>query len=111
MLEKLLRHRLVWISIFIGWIGVTVTPFFDSVVVTPDYDLTRHRLGLPLPIIEQNTWLTPLEDAFPFELGLVSPLENPTKILIGNYLFLVVAAVVFVYMILVSIKVLYKRIR
>jgi hypothetical protein len=105
------RYRLLVMSIFIGVIGISITPFFDSVVVTPDYDLTRHKLGLPLPIIEQNTWLTPLEDAFPFELGLVSPLENPTKILKGNYLFLVVAAVVFVYMILVSIKVLYKRIR
>ncbi|MEW8987632.1 MAG: hypothetical protein AB2401_11635, partial [Bacillus sp. (in: firmicutes)] len=88
-----------------------ITPFFDSVVVTPDYDLTKHRLGLPLPIIEQNTWLTPLDDAFPFELGLVSPQENPTKILIGNYLLLVVAAVGTVYMILVWIKVLSKRIR
>jgi hypothetical protein len=105
------RYRFLMISIFIGVIGISITPFFDSVVVTPDYDLTRHRLGLPLPIIEQNTWLTPLEDAFPFKLGLVSPQENPTKILIGNYLFLVVAAVVTVYMILVSIKVLYKRIR
>ena len=105
------RYRLLVMSIFIGVIGISITPFFDSVVVTPDYDLPRHRLGLPLPIIEQNTWLTPLDDAFPFELGLVSPQENPTKILIGNYLFLVVAAVVTVYIILVSIKFLYKRIR
>jgi hypothetical protein len=105
------RYRLLMISIFIGVIGISITPFFDSVVVTPDYDLTKHRLGLPLPIIEQNTWLTPLDDAFPFELGLVSPQENPTKILIGNYLLLVVAAVGTVYMILVWIKVLSKRIR
>jgi len=111
MLEKVLRHRLLWISILIGWIGVTITPFFDSVIVTPDYDLTKHRLGLPLPIIEQNTWLTPLEDAFPFELGLVSPLENPTKILIENYLFLVVAAACAVYVILLSIVSLFRRAR
>jgi hypothetical protein len=111
MLQKVLRHRLLWISILIGWIGVTITPFFDSVIVTPDYDLTKHRLGLPLPIIEQNTWLTPLEDAFPFELGLVSPLENPTKILIGNYLSLVVAAACAVYVILLSIVSLYRRAR
>ncbi|MBT2642410.1 hypothetical protein J7I80_09240 [Bacillus sp. ISL-41] len=111
MLKKVLRHRLVLISIFIGWTGVTVTPFFDSVIVTPDYDLTKHRLGQPLPIIEQNTWLTPLEDAFPFELGLVSPQENPTKILAGNYLFLVVAAVCAVYVALFSIVSLCKRVR
>ncbi|UYZ23754.1 hypothetical protein [Mesobacillus jeotgali] len=111
MLEKVLRHRLLLVSILIGWIEVTITPFFDSVTVTPDYDLTKHRLGLPLPIIEQNTWLTPLEDAFPFELGLVSPLENPTQILIGNYLFLVVAAACAVYVILLSIVSLYRRAR
>lgn len=105
------RYRLWMISIFIGVIGISITPFFDSVVVNPDYDLTRHRLGLPLPIIEQNTWLTPLDDAFPFELGLVSPQENPTKILIGNYLFLVGAAVVSVYVILLSIMSLFKRVR
>lgn len=105
------RYKLLMISIVIGVIGISITPFFDSVVVTRDYDLTRHRLGFPLPIIEQNTWLTPLEDAFPFELGIVSPQENPTKILIGNYLFLVVAAVVTVYMVLMSIKVFYKRSR
>lgn len=105
------RYRLFAISFLIGWIGISITPFFDSVVVTSDYDLTRHRLGLPLPIIEQNTWLTPLDDAFPFELGLVSPQENPTKIIIGNYLFLVIAAVLFVYMFLVCIKELFKRIR
>lgn len=103
------RYRLFAISFLIGWIGISITPFFDSAVVTSDYDLTRHRLGLPLPIIEQNTWLTPLNDAFPFELGLVSPQENPTKIIIGNYLFLVMAAVLTVYMILMSIKVLYIR--
>lgn len=104
------RYRLFAISFLIGWIGISITPFFDSAVVTSDYDLTRHRLGLPLPIIEQNTWLTPLDDAFPFELGLVSPQENPTKIIIGNYLFLVMAAVLFVYMFLVCIKLLFKRI-
>ncbi|WP_102262327.1 hypothetical protein [Mesobacillus jeotgali] len=105
------RYRLLMISIFIGVIGISITPFFNSVVVTPDYDLTRHRLGLPMPIIEQNTWLTPLDDAFPFELGLVNPLENPTKLLIGNYLFLVGAAVVTVYVILLIFMSLCKRIR
>lgn len=105
------RHKLFFISVFIGWFAVSITPFFDSAIVTHDYDLTRHRLGLPLPIIEQHTSLTPLEDAFPFELGLVSPQENPTKVLIGNYLFLVVTAVFAVYMSLLSIKFLYKRVR
>lgn len=111
MVKNSLRHRLFLISFLIGWIGVTITPFFDSVIVTSDYDLTKHRLGLPLPIIEQHTSLTPLEDAFPFELGLVSPQENPTSILIGNYVFLVATTVFIVYMILLMINFLFKRIR
>lgn len=111
MVKNALRHRLFLISLFIGWIGVTITPLFDSVIVTSDYDLTKHRLGMPLPIIEQHTSLTPLEDAFPFELGLVSPQENPTSILIGNYVFLVATAVFIVYMILLMINFLFKRIR
>lgn len=105
------RHKLFFISFFIGWFAVSITPFFDYVIVTHDYDLTRHRLGLPLPIIEQHTSLTPLEDAFPFELGLVSPQENPTIILKGNYFFLVVTAVVIVYINLFLIKFLCKRVR
>jgi hypothetical protein len=111
MINKALRQRLVLLSIFIGWVGVTITPLLDSVTVTSEYDLTRHRLGLPLPIIEQHTSLTPMEDAYPFELGFVSPQEHPTTLLTGNYLFLFVTAVFAVYMSLLSIKYIIKRIR
>ncbi|GAM14884.1 hypothetical protein [Mesobacillus selenatarsenatis] len=111
MKNKVLRHKLLIVSIFIGWIGVTINPLFDSVTVTSDYDLTNHRLGLPLPVIEQHTSLTPLEDAYPFELGFVSPLEHPTTLIAGNYLILVVTAVFAVYLILFGIVSLYKRIR
>jgi hypothetical protein len=111
MINKALRQRLVLLSIFIGWVGVTITPLLDSVTVTSEYDLTRHRLGLPLPIIEQHTSLTPMEDAYPFELGFVSPQEHTTTLLTGNYLFLLVTAVFVVYMSLLSIKYIIKRIR
>jgi hypothetical protein len=106
-----LRYKLLIVSIFIGWIGVTITPLFDSVTVTSKYDLTKHRLGLPLPIIEQHTSLTPLEDVYPFELGFVSPQEHPTTLIAGNYLILVVTAVFAVYLILFGIVSLCKRIR
>lgn len=111
MVNKVLRHSVLLISIFIGWVGVTITPLFDSVIVNSDYDLTKHRLGRPLPFIEQHISLTPMEDAYPFKLGLVSPQEHPTTLLIGNYLCLVVAAVFAVYMSLLSLKFLYKRVR
>ncbi|MBT2691603.1 hypothetical protein [Bacillus sp. ISL-55] len=111
MKNKVLRHKLLIVSIFIGWIGVTITPLFDSVIVTSNYDLTKHRLGLPLPIIEQHTSLTPMEDAYPFELGFFSPQEHPTTLIAGNYLILVVTAVFGVYLILFGIVSLYKRIK
>jgi hypothetical protein len=111
MKKKMLQHRLMLISLFLGWVGVTITPLFDSVTVTSDYDLTRHRLGKPLPIIEQHTSLTPMEDAFPFELGFVSPQEHPTTLNLGNYVILVLAAGIAVYIILFSIMSLYKRTR
>jgi hypothetical protein len=110
MIKKVLQHSLMLISLFMGWIGVTITPLFDSVTVTAEYDLTRHRLGQPLAIIEQHTSLTPMADAFPFELALVSPQEHPTTLIVGNYLILVLAAGFAVYIILYSIMSLYKRI-
>jgi hypothetical protein len=86
------NRLLLFLSILIGWLGISLTPFFDSVSVTSEYDLTKHRLGYPLPIIEQHTSLTPMKNAFPFELGVVSPQENPTRLLVGNYFLLIVIA-------------------
>lgn len=71
---KIKVHRsLLFFSFAIGWIAVSITPLFDTIIVTSEYDLTKHRIGFPLPIIEQHTSLTPLEDAFPFQLGMVNP--------------------------------------
>ncbi|MGA9226015.1 MAG: hypothetical protein WB217_06735 [Mesobacillus sp.] len=95
--------RLLIISIAMGWIVVSITPVFDSVIVTAEYDLTKHKLGFPLPIIEQRTSLTPLDDAFPFQLGLVNPQENPTSLLIGNYLLqAILASITFYFLMMVS---------
>lgn len=111
MVSGILRHRLLLTSIFIGWICVSITPVFDSARVTSEYDLTKHRLGFPMPIIEQHTSLTPMEDAFPFRLGFVSPQEHPTTLLLENYLLQLVIAVFAVYVILIAIKYLLRKLR
>ncbi|WLR57531.1 hypothetical protein LC048_12120 [Mesobacillus subterraneus] len=111
MIKKVLSLRLILISFSSVGIGVTITPLFDSVTVTSDYDLTKHRLGQTFPIIEQHTSLTPMEEAYPFELGFVSPKEHPTTFIHENYLILVLIAGFAVYIILISIMSLYKRIR
>ncbi|MCM3666189.1 hypothetical protein M3204_17355 [Mesobacillus subterraneus] len=111
MVSRILRHRLLLASIFIGWICVSITPVFDSVRVTAEYALTKHRIGFPLPIIEQHTSLTPMDDAYPFHLGLLSPQETPTTLLLGNYVLQFVIAVLGVYVILIAIKYLLKELR
>lgn len=99
------HQRLLYNSIAMGWIGVSITPFFDSVTVTAEYDLTKHQLGFPLPIIEQHTSLTPLNDAFPFQLGMVNPHENPTSLLIGNYsLQVILASITFYILIMIFVN-------
>src|SRR5574342_280803 len=83
---KIRVHKsLLFFSFAIGWIAVSITPLFDTIIVTSEYDLTKHRLGFPLPIIEQHTSLTALEDAFPFQLGMINPQEHPSSLLLGNY--------------------------
>ncbi|RSD28840.1 hypothetical protein [Mesobacillus subterraneus] len=104
MLIRMHEYRLWLLSYLIALIGVSITPLFDSVTVTSGYDLSKHRLGLPLPIIEQHTSLEPLPDAFPFELGFVSPQEHPTELLRGNYLLLVFLAWFIVYFSFFAIK-------
>jgi hypothetical protein len=111
MVSRILRHRLLLASIFIGWICVSITPVFDSVRVTTEYNLTKHRLGFPLQIIEQHTSLTPMDDAYPFHLGLQSPQENPTTLLLGNYVLQLVIAVLAVYVFLTALNYFMKRLR
>ncbi len=88
--------------------GVSISPMFDTVMVTENYNLTQHRLGFPMPIIEQHTWLTPMEDAFPFELGLVNPQEHPTEILFINYVLSIAIVTVIIYIFLLAIKLIRK---
>lgn len=99
-----MSRRLFIISLVIGVIGVSISPMFVSVMVTENYNLTQHRLGFPLPIIEQHTWLTPMEDAFPYELGLVNPQEHPTDILFLNYFLSIAIVTVIIYIFLVAVK-------
>lgn len=100
----MLSRRLFIISLVIGVIGVSISPMFDSVIGTENYNLTQHRLGFPIPIIEQHTWLTPMEDAFPFKLGLVNPQEHSTDILFINYFFSIAIVTLIIYIFLVALK-------
>jgi hypothetical protein len=92
------------ISLFLGFIFVTITPFFDTVLITTYKQVEKHRLGYPLPIIEQHTTLTPIDDSFPFELGLVDPRNHPTDILFINYSLSVFIIGTFIYIIYFVIR-------
>lgn len=82
-----MSRRLIIISFIIGWLIVSISPVFDTMIVTNSTDLSHLRLGFPLPIIEQHTSLTPMEKDLPLTLGLLSPQENPTDLLFFNYVF------------------------
>lgn len=49
------------------------------------------RFGAPFPFIEQTSWLTPFEEDFPLNLTVLSPWENPTRILPGNMVLSVIS--------------------
>lgn len=105
------HQSLLFFSFAIGWIAVSITPLFDTIIVTSEYDLTKHRLGFPLPIIEQHTSLTPLEDAFPFQLGMINPQEHPSSLLLGNYALQVIFASISVYILMMIITNLIRTYR
>jgi hypothetical protein len=96
--------RLFFSSLIIGWLAVSISPLFDSVIVFNSNDLSHHRLGFPLPIIEQHTSLTPMEADFPFTLGFLNPQENATDLLGFNYVFSVLIITLTTYNCILTIK-------
>ncbi|MFK9094265.1 hypothetical protein [Bacillus salipaludis] len=68
-----MNRRFIFISLIIGWLLVSISPVFDTAIVTNSHDLSHLRLGFPLPIIEQHTSLTPMEEDFPLTVWLLSP--------------------------------------
>lgn len=93
------RRRLL-ISIIFACAVVSISPLFDSVIVTKEYDLLHHRIGFPLPIIEQQTSLTPEENVYPFELGFVNPQEHPIELLLTNFTFSILIISVSIYLVM-----------
>ncbi|WP_160725381.1 hypothetical protein [Bacillus sp. USDA818B3_A] len=81
-----MNRCIFFISLIFGWLAVSISPIFDTIIVSNSYDLSYHRLGFPLPIIEQHTSLTPMVDDFPLTLGLLNPQENTTDLLVFNYI-------------------------
>jgi len=97
-----MSRRLLIISVIIGCLSVSISPLFDHVTVTENYNLHKHRLGFPLPIIEQNTSLTSVNE--PFSLGVVSPQEHPTELLVFNYFLSIVIVTLVVYLLMMMVK-------
>lgn len=104
-----MNSRLIYISLIIGWLLVSVSPVFDSVIVTNSNDLSHLRLGFPIPIIEQHTSLTPMEDDFPLVVGFLSPQENTTDLLFFNYVFSILLITLIVYLCMVTMKSLVRN--
>ncbi|WP_442600046.1 hypothetical protein [Neobacillus sp. D3-1R] len=94
-----MKQRGYIFSFIIAFMIVTISPIFDSVLVTNYNQVEHHRLGFPLPIIEQHTTLTPLNESFPFKLGLLDPREHPTDILFFNYLLSIVSIAIVVFIV------------
>jgi hypothetical protein len=46
-----MRQKAYIFSLLIGFVIVTISPIFDSVVVTNYNQVEHHRLGFPLPIL------------------------------------------------------------
>jgi hypothetical protein len=106
-----MNRRLFFISLVIGWLSVSISPLFDTVIVSNSADLSHLRLGFPLPIIEQNTTLTPMEDDFPLTVGLLSPQENATDLLVSNYVFSILIITLISYFCILLLKLLARKLK
>jgi hypothetical protein len=104
-----MNRRLFFISLIIGWLAVSIAPIFDTVIVSNSNDLSHLRLGFPLPIIEQHTSLTPMEDDFPLAVGLLNPQENATELLVFNYVFSILIITVISYFCILLLKLLVRK--
>jgi len=73
-------------SSLIGFIITILTPLISTCTVTELEQLSDLRFGFPFRFISQQSWLTPFEEDFPLKLHIGLPQENPTRILIGNFI-------------------------
>jgi hypothetical protein len=71
--------------IVLSTIIVALTPLFIPVTVTHPGQLRDLRFGTPMPFVQQDYSLTPPDNWFPHRLTVLSPWENPTRILWGNF--------------------------
>jgi hypothetical protein len=80
-----LNLKTITITIIISLIIVGITPLIIPVTVTEPSQLNNLRFGALLSFIQQDSWLHPPEEWFPHKLIILSPWENPTRILWGNF--------------------------
>lgn len=92
--------KITILALIISLCIVGISPLATRVTITSQNQLDKVRTGFPFPFIEQKLFLTPPENYYPFHVTILSPWENPTKILWGNY-FLSVIAVGFIVWIVV----------
>lgn len=78
-------------------------------IVSNSNDLSYLRFGFPLPIIEQQTSLTPMEKDFPLTVGVLSPQENATDLLAFNYFFSILIVTLTTYITILAIKFLVRK--
>jgi len=99
------------IVVLISFILVWLTPFFIPTTVSSQSQLYEVRFGAPFPFIEQTSWLTPFEEDFPLNLTVLSPWENPTRILPGNMVLSVISISVMLLTVTQIICTIYAKVK
>lgn len=99
--------KTIIVIIVVSIIVVGITPLIMPVTVTEPGQLSNLRFGAPLTFIQQEGNLQPPDDWFPNRQIILSPWENPTRILWGNF----IASVLIVGIGLTVIRLIFTRIR
>jgi hypothetical protein len=91
-------------SFWIGAIITILTPFLSTYTITESKQLSELRFGFPFRFVSQQSGLTPFEENLPLKLNFISPWENPTKIIVKNFVFslLAIVATILLFSILVG---------
>lgn len=71
---------------FVSFFILLVIPLLTTEIIDDQSELKNVKFGFPLKYISQSISIEPDEEYYPFEVNMFSPWENPTKILISNFL-------------------------
>lgn len=76
------KHLIILVVISLFLVGIS--PLIIKTTITSQAQLSAVRTGFPFAFVEQKSSLTPPEYSFPLELRVLSPWENPTRIIWSN---------------------------